>query len=388
MHEHLTAEISASAVAENLSLIRGRLAPSTKFCAVVKADCYGLGVELLLETIVRGADSLAVAAPAEAVRIRDLGYGGPLLMFFSCSAYAGGERREAIEELIRRRVTLTVASADDIEPIAQAARGMGAAAEIHVKVDSGMGRSGVPAGRALATAEAVRAAAGLSLTGMYTQFATAGDPDASYMHEQLRRFREAAEAVPDRAQLVLHAANSAATISAPRTHLDMVRCGLAVYGYQPADRPARPIPGVAGDGEPVDPLPLRPALRVWGRLLAVKELPAGASVGYGRTYTLPRAGTVGLVPVGYADGYFRSLSGRSTMRVAGRDAPVIWRISMDQTIIDLTDAPGAKAGDAVEIISADPAAPHSVENLARLVGTIPYEIICRLGPRVRRVLVP
>jgi alanine racemase len=399
MHDTLTAEISPSAVAHNLALLRGRLAPGVKLCAVVKSNCYGLGVDLLLDTIARGADALAVAAPVEAVGVRNLGYEGPLLVLLSCCGYSGRARQEAIEELIRRRVTLTVASPDDIEPIAHAAHAAGAPADVHLKIDSGMGRSGVPPQRAAALAEAIRAAGhgtspksgALHLAGIYTHFATADDADPNYMREQLRQFRQAAEVVPGRHELTLHAANSAATIDAQPSHLDMVRCGLAVYGYQPAEKSARPMA-------------LRPALRVWGRLLAVKLLPAGATVGYGRTCTLTRATTVGLVPVGYADGYFRCLagpeqgrgagdssqlrSGGSTMRVGGRDVPVLGRLSMDQAAIDLTDAPGAKAGDVVEIISPDPSAPHSVENLARLAGTIPYEITCRLGPRARRVLVP
>jgi alanine racemase len=388
VHDYLTAEISSSAVAANLALLRGRLAPGTKLCAVVKANCYGLGVELLLDTVAHGADWLAVAAPVEAIQVRDLGYAGPLLVLFSCLGYSGHERQEALEELIRRRVTLTIASPEDIGPISQAARGLGAPADVHLKIDSGMGRSGVPPHRALAMAEAIRAAEGLRLAGIYTHFATADDADPNYMREQLRQFRSAAEAVPGRDELLLHAANSAAAIGAADSHLDMVRCGLAVYGYQPAEQAAQP-------------LALRPALRVWGRLLMTKNLPSGASVGGGRTCTLQRNSTVGVVPIGYADGYFRCLApstrlgaspptqlgpGGPTMRVAGRDVPVLGAPLMDETFIDLTDAPGAKAGDVVEIISPDPSAPHSVENLAILAGTIPYEVTCRLGPRARRVL--
>jgi alanine racemase len=295
-------------------------------------------------------------------------------VFFSPLAYTGPRRQEAIEELLRLRVTLTVVSPEELAPISRAACRLAAPAEVHVKVDSGMGRSGVSPEGAGALAEAVRASPALRLTGLYTHFATADQPDGEHLREQLRRFRQATGAIPGREGLLLHAANSAATLEAPQSHLDMVRCGLAVYGYQPADRPD-------------NPLPLRPALRVWGRLLLAKRLPAGAGVGYGLTVALKRDSTIGLAPVGYADGYFRSLSNRATMRVRGRDVPVLGRVSMDQTILDLTDVPGAAAGDAVEVISPDPSAPHSVENLARLAGTIPYEVTCRLGPRARRVTI-
>jgi alanine racemase len=174
--------------------------------------------------------------------------------------------------------------------------------------------------------------------------------------------------------LIRHAANSAATIDLPQSHFDMVRPGIALYGYQPSDAMHRK-------------LPLRPALRLVGRLMQTKTLPAGSACGYGLTHTFRRDSVVGLVPIGYGDGYLRCLSNRASVRVAGRDVPVCGRVSMDQIIVDLTDAPAARVGDEAEVISNDPSTPHSVENLARLAGTIPYEITCRLGRRVKRVLV-
>ena len=154
----------------------------------------------------------------------------------------------------------------------------------------------------------------------------------------------------------------------------MIRPGIALYGYQPSDQISTR-------------LPLRPCLRLTGRLMQVKDVPAGSRCGYGLTYRFDRPSRTGLVPVGYGDGYLRSLSNRATMRIRGRDVPIRGRVAMDQIIIDLTDVAGAKVGDEVEIISSDPSAPHSVENLARLAGTIPYEITVRLGRRVRRRLV-
>ena len=375
MHEYLTAEIFPSAIAENLAMIRRRLSPGVRLCAVVKADGYGLGVEGLLEAVARSADQLAVAAPVEAVQLRRLGYQGEVLVFFSPCAWAdAAANREALEELIRLGVTLTAVSAEEVAAIAEAAGRAGAPAQVHIKIDSGMGRSGVLPDAAPEIVAKVRSAEGLRLTGLYTHFATADEPDKAWAREQLKRFRGVAEAVGGRGQLLLHAANSAAAIDLPESHLDMVRVGLAMYGYQPAERMENPVP-------------LRPALRVWGRLMLVKRLPAGAGVGYGLTCTLKRPSVVGLAPVGYADGYFRSLSNRATMRVRGADAPVLGRVSMDQVVIDLTDAPPVSAGEPVEVISRDPSAPHSVENLARLAGTIPYEITCRLGPRAKRILV-
>lgn len=372
---YLTAEISASAVSANLAALRGLLPPGTGLCAVVKADCYGHGLELLLGAIGRAADCLAVATAREAIELRRMGYERPILMFFPPGACAEGqELREALGELISRQVTLTLVSPEDVDAVAAAAGRLGAEAEVHVKIDTGMSRGGVLPGAAPELIEKLRSQEAVKLTGLYTHFAAADEADKTFTHQQLQRFMDTVGACGGRAGLTLHAANSAATIDLPETHLDMVRPGIAIYGYQPSDQMQTH-------------LPLRPALRLTGRLMQVKDVPAGARCGYGLSYTFRRPGRVGLVPVGYADGYLRCLSNIATMRVGRHDAPIRGRVSMDQVIIDLSDCPEARVGDEVEIISPDPAAPHSAENLARLAGTIPYEITCLLGRCARRVLV-
>ena len=172
----------------------------------------------------------------------------------------------------------------------------------------------------------------------------------------------------------MHAANSAATIDLPEAHFNMVRLGIALYGYRPSD-------GLIHD------MALKPCMAVFAKLIAVKHLPKGSRSGYGLVHEYNRDSRVGIVPIGYGDGYFRNLSDRAVVRVMGVDAPVCGRVSMDQMTIDITDIPAAKVGDEVEIISSDPSAPNSVENLARLAGTIPYEITCHLGHNIRHVLV-
>lgn len=375
---YLTAEVSASAVRANLAALRGRLAHGTRLCAVVKANCYGHGLDTLLEVIAEGADSLAVATPEEALDLRRRGCTRQILTFFSACAYAEGrELHEALDELIARQVTLTVVAPAEVTAVTEAAGRLGAEADVHAKIDTGMGRSGVPTGEAPGLVEAIRAAEGVRLTGLYTHFATADEPDdrgRGFAREQLRRFHEAVEAIGGRKGLVLHVANSAAVMDMPESHLDMVRPGIAVYGYQPSEALR-------------DPVALRPCLRLTGKLMQIKTLPAGSGCGYGLTHTFDRATPVGLVPAGYADGYIRRLSNRSSVRIDGRDAPIRGRVAMDQIIIDLTDVPDARVGDDVEIISPDPAAPNSVENLARLAETIPYEVTCGLGRRVRRTLI-
>jgi alanine racemase len=375
VENYLNAEISASAVAANLALLRGLLAPGVKLCAVVKADCYGHGLSLLLDTLAGEADCLAVATPEEALALRRMGYQRPILMFFSACAFADGkERRDALAELIAGNITLTVTSQAELAVVSEVAAKTAAQAVVHVKIDSGMGRSGVLAEQAGELVRLARRQRGVKLAGLYTHFATADEADKNYARQQLRRFLAAVQDAGGGEGLILHAANSAATIDLPETHLDMVRPGIAVYGYQPSD-------------DIHNRLPLRPALRLTGKLMQIKNLSAGSRCGYGLTRAFDRPSRVGLVPVGYADGYMRCLSNRATMRIRGQDVPVCGRVSMDQIILDLTDVPPAAIGDDVEIISPDPAAPHSVANLARLAGTIPYEITCRLGKRVRRKLI-
>ncbi|MFP4053785.1 MAG: alanine racemase [Phycisphaerae bacterium] len=368
---YLRADVSASAVRHNLGLLRRCLTPGVKLCAVVKADCYGHGQDLLLDLLSGGADFLAVATPEEALHLRSRGYTGPILVFFSACAYANGkELQEAVAELIARKVTLTVAQPEEIAAVAAAAAVVDAPAEVHVKVDSGMTRSGVLPDQAPAMFQALRSEKRIRLTGIYTHFATADAGDKAFTLQQLERFQEVVDAAGAR-DVCLHAANSAATIDLPVTHLDMVRPGIALYGYAPSD-------------EMHNDLPLQPCLRLTAKLMQVKDVPAGSQAGYGRTFTFDADARVGLVPVGYGDGYLRCLGGQATMRVRGVDVPIRGRVAMDQTLIDLSAVPEASVGDEVEIISPQPNAPHSVANLARLAGTIPYEVTCRLGSRVRR----
>jgi len=374
MESYLTAHISTSAIEHNLALLRGLIPPATKLCAVVKADCYGHGLGNLLGLLSRHADWLAVTNPEEALALRNLGYERPLLMFFSACANADGrELHDTLAWLIAEHVTLTVVCPTEVDALAQVAAEIGAVAEVHVKVDSGMGRSGALPAAAPALVDKIRRTPAMRISGMYTHFATADEAEKSFARRQLETFLATVEACGGRSGLCLHAANSAATIDLPEAHLDMVRPGIAIYGYQPSDDMA-------------NKLPLRPALRLTGRLMQLKTLPPGHKCGYGLTYTTPAETPVGLVPVGYADGYPRCLSNRATMRIRGADVPVRGRIAMDQVIVDLTAVPSAAVGDEVEIISNDPANPHSAENLARLCETITYEITTRLGNRARRVL--
>ena len=367
----LTAEISADAVRGNLAALRSLLPSRTQLFPAVKADAYGHGMDLLVGAIAESSDGMAVATGGEALRVRGLGYTGPVLMLFSPGAH-GGQAGGGLENLLAADVMLTVVCSADVSAVAAAADRAGTTAHVHVMIDTGMNRSGVPDSLAAKLVREIRAERHLHLSGLYTHFAAADEADKASARQQFARFEAVAAACGGRDELTLHAANSSAIIDLPETHLDLVRPGISVYGYQPSD-------------EMQNHAALQPALRLSGPLMQMKDVPAGSRCGYGLTHTFERASRIGLVPVGYGDGYMRCLSNRATMRVAGCDVPVVGRVSMDQTIVDLTDAPGAALGDEIEIISPDASAPHSVEALARLAGTIPHEITTRLGGRIRRI---
>jgi len=374
-NDYLVAEISTRALRANLAMIRRELPTTTKLCFVAKANCYAHGWLQCKDVATSGADWVAVATPEEAVAVRHSGCRLPLLLLMA-SGFAGNMDRARLRQLISQDVTLTLAASADLAVISAAAGEVGRPAQVHVKIDSGMTRSGVLPDAAPALVREARRQVGVALTGIYTHFAAADEKDKTSARDQLSRYLGAVQACGDDAKgLLRHAAASAATIDLPESHLDMVRVGTAIYGHQPSDEMLRQ-------------LPLRGVMRLVGRLAQVKDVPAGARVGYGRTYRFDRPARIGLVPIGYADGYWRSFSNRAVMRIAGHEAPVRGRVCMDQTIIELTGLPDVRVGDEVEIVSPEINAPNSIENLAKLANTITPEVMSRFGgSRIRRIAV-
>ena len=367
MKNYLTASISESAVRHNIGMLRKHLGEGVKLCPVVKDDCFGHGIDVLFPVLAELTDGFAVAAPLEALALRAKGYHGFILCFLS--AYFDDFKVQ--DELVWQEITQTVMSRSALDSIQAAARRVGKSAKVHLKVDTGMGRLGIPANQAPELIDQIQMTDGVELTGVYTHFATADEKDHSITLQQLDLFKSI---LPRGGGITMHAANSAATIGFPDTHFDMVRPGIAVYGCHPADTmTAR--------------LDLQPCMSVKAQLIAVKHMRTGSYSGYGLTHKYEQDSRVGVVPIGYGDGYFRCLSNRAVVRINGCDAPVCGRVSMDQMTVDVTGIPDAKVGDEVEVISADPMAPNCVENLARLAGTIPYEITCHLGHNMRHTLV-
>ncbi|MBN1555440.1 MAG: alanine racemase [Phycisphaerae bacterium] len=374
-YDYLTAYISASAIRENLRLLRQRVAPGVQFCPAVKCNAYGHGLKEVVSILAGQVDCLAVATPAEALQLRDLRYDDPVLLLLPAGADDDAMDIPALlAELLRRGVTLTVTSLQQLRAIEFAAGNR--EASVHVKVDSGMTRSGVPADDAKALVEAIRAAKNVRLAGIYTHLACADEADKTSARQQLAKF-DAVLAECDIHPgdgIVRHAANSPGVIDLPESHYDMVRPGVSLYGYHSSDEMHhRP--------------PLKPCMRLCGPLLQMRRVAPGTRCGYGLTHTFSQAGVVGVVPVGYGDGYPRALSNRGIMRIGGREVPVRGRVSMDQTIIDVSDIPNARVGMEVEIISADENAPNSVAGLCRMLETIPQEVTTRLGHRIERIVV-
>lgn len=374
LNDYLVAEISASALKANIAVIRRELKPTTKLCFVAKSNCYAHGWLQCMDAVAPLVDWVTVATPEEALAVRRSGWNRPLLLLMA-SGFPGAMAQERLRQLISQDVTLTLASPADLPIIAAAAAQVGRPALVHVKIDSGMTRSGVLPPAAPALMSQARRQAGISVTGVYSHFAAADEKDKTSARGQLKCFLDAVQACGNDAQgLIRHMAASAGTIDLPESHLDMVRVGTALYGHQPSDDMLRQMP-------------LKGVMRVVARLSQVKDVPAGSYVGYGRHYRFDKPAKIGLVPIGYTDGYWRAFSNRAVMRIGGRDVPVRGRVCMDQTIIELTGVPNVKVGDEVEIVGRDAAAPNSIENLARLAGTITPDLMTRFNStRIRRVV--
>lgn len=374
------AEISLDAAARNYLALRART--KAKFCCVVKANAYGHGAAVLGTLYERlGADYLAVATADEALALRRAGIRTPILIL----GYVPPEfaARAACEHL-----TLTVYDRAQAEALAAEARG--GQTDVHLKIDTGMGRLGFLPGDAAEAAGVIGALNALRITGIYTHLACADEGAAGRKatERQLHIFRAAVTAVEDvlGRRLLRHAANSAGLLCYPDEAFDMVRAGLALYGYGTTGVGATESAGDRGTSARKDPLPpacLSPILTLRAPLVSVKELPSGSPIGYGGTFVTRRPSKIGVLPLGYADGIAR-LAGAHGCMVSVGDAlaPVVGRVCMDQMLIDLTDVGGA-VGDTVTLFGKAPGA--RLCDWAEKLGAIPYELLTSLGTRITRV---
>ena len=347
-HERALARVDIGAIERNCAHLRSLLTDGAELCAVVKADAYGHGaVWAAKAALAGGASWLAVATAAEAADLRRHGIGGRVLVM-------GALTREE-QRLAREAAADIVAWTPDVE-----------GERVHVKLDTGMGRLGTKDWD-----EAVRLARGDRVVGLMTHFATADEPGDEYFPAQLDRFREFVETV-GRDDLVVHAANSAATYRDPGSHFDLVRCGIAIYGMDPF-------------GEDPAERGLEPALSFGSWVAAVRRFEAGASAGYGRRWTASQPTWVATVPVGYGDGWRRGLAGDREVLIGGRRYPLVGAVSMDNITVDLGPETDVSVGDEVVLIGRQGDERILAEEVARRLDTINYEVTCALTPRVRRL---
>jgi alanine racemase len=361
------AEIDLDALLHNLAGVRRRLG-DRPLLAVVKADAYGHGAVPVARVLERaGVGHFGVALPEEGIEIRRAGVRAPILLLGGCTP-------EQADLVLGHDLTAAVYRRDQVEAIAAAATRRGITARVHLKVDTGMGRLGVPVDAVGAFADQFLAAAGgrVRLEGAYSHFAVADDPGDRFTARQIDLFRQAVETLRSRGlePALLHLANSAAVTDHPPAWLTLARPGLILYGYAPSGLVA------AGDW--------RPVLAVRTRIIYLKEVPAGTSLGYGRTWVAARPSRIASLPAGYDDGLPRLLGNRGHVLIHGRPAPIVGRISMDLTTVDVTDIPQARLGDTATLIGAEGGERLGADRLADWAGTIPWDILCGVGSRVPR----
>lgn len=355
------AEIDLGRLRGNLAAVRAVVGPKVKVMAAVKGDAYGHGaVPCARALFAAGVDSFGVALVEEGAALREAGVTAPILCLEGVAVHGA-------EDAVRLGLTPMLFDLDSAASLDAAARRAGRSVAVHLKVDTGMGRLGVPVGEWEAFLDRLANFAHLDVEGIATHFAEA-EADATFTQEQGRRFVRAVEAARRRAwePRVLHAANSAASLAFPALRFDMIRPGLALYGIPP-----RPD---------LDP-GLKPVMQVRTRVLYVKNIPAGFGVSYGRRWVAPRPTRLATLPVGYADGYSRALSNRAQVRIGGQLCPVRGSVCMDMVMVDVTDVePGVKPGDEAELLGDHVGA----EALAGWAGTIAYEILTGFSFRVPR----
>ena len=365
-------DVDLAALEHNLARIRERLGSKTLTMAVVKADAYGhgaVGVSRALEAA--GVDWLGVALLEEGAEIRRAGVELPILVL-------GTARPSKIALYRRYRLTPTISSLDELALWRDWTAGPGETQPIHLKVDTGMGRLGVALEEVSKVLEVVRAHPRLRLAGMLSHFSDADDLESprNLNQEMLFAAMLALLKLEERRRILIHMANSAAALHNPRSRYNLARLGIGIYGLDPAERPDRPLP-------PESRIDLRPVMSVKARIVRLREVRAGTPVSYGGRTVMQRQSRIAVVPVGYADGYAWRLTGKAEALVRGRRVPIAGSVTMDMTLLDVTDA-GAELGDEVVLLGRQGDEEITATELAAHAGTISWEILCHLGLRLPR----
>lgn len=363
----LTTDLSA--LEQNYRSLRQLTGPNCKICAVVKADAYGLGAAPIAGRLQElGCDYFGVALVEEGRELRAAGISRPIVLL----GYLNGT--ECIRKAVELELEVGIHNSEVLPEIAKVANETGRKVLAHLKVDTGMGRLGVAVKDLFAWCEEARPS-GVELKGIYTTFASADDSSSPRTEEQLEKFLKAVEILKsnDFDPPLRHAANSGAMLNFPETVLTMARPGLLLYGIPPSPKPL--------DKE------FKPVATLKSRIIQLSTLPAGSHVGYAGTFITESESRIAVLPIGYADGVNRLLGNHGEVVIRGKRAPIVGRVSMDLTTVDVTDIPGACIGDDVIIVGRDGEEEISVWEVALKAGTIPWEVLCWIGKRVTRIAV-
>ena len=353
--------VDLQAIRDNVHALKEAVGSKVQLMAVVKADAYGHGiVQVAKAALWAGSSFLGVATPDEGVLLRESNVKAPILVF-------GALFRDGAEAAVRYGLTQTVCRADMVRWLRDECQRQNREAYVHLKVDTGMGRIGVRTqAEALAVTDALQNAPQVKLTGAYTHFADADGSDECFTLSQLAGFEYICQKLTQ--NIRFHAANSAAALRFPQTYFDMVRTGIALYGCPP----------VKTD------VPLRPAMRWVTEVIHIKEIGPGDTVSYGRTFTAETSMRVATLPVGYGDGYHRMLSNRGKVLIGGAEAPILGRVCMDQTMVDVTNIPDALPGSEAVLLGRQGNNEITADQMGRWAGTISYEVLLAPTARVTR----
>jgi len=370
------AEINLEAIAHNVREVKGRTGPEVRLLVAVKADGYGHGAVPVAETaLTHGAEYLGVATVEEGIELRRAGIRAPILVFAALGTDEAGA-------LVKWRLVPALTSLDFARALDRRARKARKRVKVHVNIDTGMGRVGFLAEEVLDAVTEISGLRNLLLEGVMTHFPSADERDKTFTREQIERFGRLLDELRGRAIQfpIVHTANSGAVLDLPESYFNMVRLGISLYGYYPSD-------------ETSESLDLSPAMSVRSRIIHLKKVPPGTPVSYGRTFVTERETLVATIPFGYADGLSRDLSNRGKMivhRAAGEGVvcPIVGRVCMDQTMLDVTEVPEVSTGSEVTVYSARREDPNSVEATARQLGTIPHTVTCAVSKRVPRIYLP
>ncbi len=365
------AEINLDNIAHNVKEIQKAVGKRTEIMAVVKADAYGHGVLETVNTLVEsGCSRLAVSMLDEAIQLRQIGIKIPILVLSHTNPLR-------VDELIKHQITQTVYNHDVAVALSNEAMRQGTKVRVHIKIDTGMTRVGfAPGYSAIKAVDKIQKLPGIIVEGIFTHFAVADEKDKSFTFHQAELFNSIISEL-NRIGILIpirHVANSAAIIQYPELAMELVRPGIILYGIYPSKEVNKSV------------LDLKPAMTLKTNIAMIKWVEENTSISYGRKFVTKRKSQIATIPVGYADGYSRLLTGKVRVLVSGQYAPVVGSICMDQCMVDVTDIKGEiKTGDEVVLLGKQGNSEITAEELADYIGTIPYEIVCIIGKRVPRV---